>query len=222
MAYIYAITNKLNGKQYVGTTKFSLKKRFKQHCSDSKRCDYDYGKRPMYVDMKKYGLDNFIIEELEECSDDDRFIREQYWIDKLDTYHNGYNSTYGGVGLPKYNYKKIAEKYKEVQNQKEVAKLLNCDIYTVKIACEECGVEIISAHQVQRKLYGHKVLMIDKNTDKVIQTFECVEDAYKYLNKQASGHIASVCKGERKTAYGYKWRYVEDEYISDEFENKAI
>lgn len=34
MAYIYCITNLINGKQYVGKTTYSITKRFKEHCQD--------------------------------------------------------------------------------------------------------------------------------------------------------------------------------------------
>ena len=37
MAYIYVITNQLNGKQYVGKTLNNPTQRFKEHCRDSKK-----------------------------------------------------------------------------------------------------------------------------------------------------------------------------------------
>lgn len=39
MAFIYVITNDVNGKQYVGKTNFSLERRFREHISDSKKID---------------------------------------------------------------------------------------------------------------------------------------------------------------------------------------
>ena len=37
MAFIYVITNDVNGKRYVGKTNNSIDKRFKEHIKDSKR-----------------------------------------------------------------------------------------------------------------------------------------------------------------------------------------
>ena len=54
MAFIYIITNDVNGKQYVGKTNRNIDKRFREHISDSKkkRCE----KRPLYNAMNKYGI----------------------------------------------------------------------------------------------------------------------------------------------------------------------
>ena len=59
MAFIYVITNDVNGKQYVGKTNFSLERRFREHIADSKRerCN----KRPLYSAMNKYGVEHFHI-----------------------------------------------------------------------------------------------------------------------------------------------------------------
>lgn len=105
MGYIYAITNKINGKQYVGKTTLTVADRWKQHIHDSKTRKGEI--RPLYSAFKKYGIENFKIEELEKCSNDILSDREIYWIDKLDTYNNGYNATFGGDGKILYDYKKI-------------------------------------------------------------------------------------------------------------------
>lgn len=48
------------------------------------------------------------------------------------------------------------------------------------------------------------VAMLNKDTEEIIKIFSSIAEAYEELGKQHSGHIASVCKGKRKTAYGYK------------------
>jgi len=65
MSYIYAITNNINGKQYVGKTNFSLQKRFQEHIRDSKQRIKEH--RPLYNAFNKYGIENFSIKVLEEC-----------------------------------------------------------------------------------------------------------------------------------------------------------
>lgn len=48
--------------------------------------------------MSKYGIDNFSIEEIEECDDLILAEREIYWIDQYNSYYDGYNATFGGEG----------------------------------------------------------------------------------------------------------------------------
>lgn len=93
---IYCITNNINNKKYVGLSK-NCYKRWWDHREAAKRPRKEYQKRvPLYNAMRKYGLDNFSFEILEECHQDLLKKREIYWIDKLNTYHNGYNATLGG------------------------------------------------------------------------------------------------------------------------------
>ncbi len=51
------------------------------------------------------------------------------------------------------------------------------------------------------------VVMIDKETDEMVERFDSINDAFRWLGIVASGSISNVCKGKNKTAYGYKWRY---------------
>ena len=56
-----------------------------------------------------------------------------------------------------------------------------------------------------KKLFGKPVVMLDKNTEKVLQYFLTIRDAERFLGKvRASQHIREVALGKRKTAYGYK------------------
>lgn len=57
--------------------------------------------------MNKYGINNFLVEEIEQCDLNSSGEREQYWISMYDSYNNGYNETIGGEGNPKFNYAEI-------------------------------------------------------------------------------------------------------------------
>jgi hypothetical protein len=53
--------------------------------------------------MRKYGIDNFLFEVVEECSLEELNNREKYWIKYYDSHNplNGYNLTDGGnTSLP--------------------------------------------------------------------------------------------------------------------------
>ena len=52
------------------------------------------------------------------------------------------------------------------------------------------------------------VRQIDITTREVINTFPSAAAAVRFLNRGQSTHITEVCKGRRKTAYGYVWEFV--------------
>jgi hypothetical protein len=92
LAYIYSITNLTNNKQYIGLTlQLNPYDRWKKHISDSKKPEY-----PIHCAMSKYGIDNFKFRVIEECPDTIVEEKEIFYIDKYDTYCNGYNATLGG------------------------------------------------------------------------------------------------------------------------------
>ena len=107
---IYRITNKINGHMYIGLSK-NIEKRIKDHFShglEGKRKD-DLSK-PLYRAFKKYGLENFEWDILEECSETDLKEKEIYWIGFYNTYEDRehYNETPGG-DLPGKNSLRIGE-----------------------------------------------------------------------------------------------------------------
>lgn len=213
MSYIYVITNNINNKKYVGKTNFSIEKRFKEHKRDSKKRKLE--KRPLYSAMRKYGEENFSIEELEECASEKAEEREIYWINKLNTYgHNGYNATHGGDGKQLYNYKEIADKYLEFLSIDKTSKFFNCDPSIVRKACEENNIEIINYYFENIK---KSVIMLDKDNNQVIKIFKGISNAARWICEQqnkeyahyCTAHINEVIKGKRKTAYEHKWKLAE-------------
>ena len=57
---LYVITNKVNGKQYIGKTYKTVEERFLIHVQDSKRERNQ--NRKLYQAMNEFGVDNFYIQ----------------------------------------------------------------------------------------------------------------------------------------------------------------
>jgi group I intron endonuclease len=89
---IYKITNTLSGKSYIGQTTQPVKKRFRQHISDSRS-----GKH-LFFSIQKYGFNNFSFEEILTCFDGKSLnVAETYFIKYFNTFgEHGYNLTMGG------------------------------------------------------------------------------------------------------------------------------
>lgn len=206
MAYIYVITNQVNGKQYVGKTVNSINYRWTQHLNSIYKPTTE--KRPLYTAMRKYGSKNFKIEQLEECSSFEAEKREQYWISKLNTYKEGYNATVGGDGKQLYNYLNIVNKYLELHNINEVKRVFGCTKETVQRALKEYHITPTPSAEVLKKKNSKKVAMIDKDSNEVLKIFSSSKEATEYLGKSWHKNINVVCRGQRKTAFGYKWKYV--------------
>ncbi len=85
---IYQIVNVRNGKCYVGSAQ-NIKGRWTDHLSYLRRQIHTSKLRRAW---DKYGEDNFQFLVLEHCSLSDLTVREQYWIDALDSFKTGYNS----------------------------------------------------------------------------------------------------------------------------------
>lgn len=110
--FVYKITNKINNKIYIGCTILPIHIRLRKHSYGKKKSKCNLAKA-----ICKYGIDNFSIEELELCnSREEMFIREMYWIFKLDSQNPkiGYNMTPGGcIVLPKIGNESYSSYYKK-------------------------------------------------------------------------------------------------------------
>jgi group I intron endonuclease len=98
---IYLITNKINGKKYIGQS-LNIEQRwrtYRAHRARKTSC------RLISKAIQKYGIENFDFSIIEIVDQDNLFIttilneREKFWIKELNTivdHKKGYNLTYGG------------------------------------------------------------------------------------------------------------------------------
>lgn len=208
MAYIYKITNKTNQKSYIGKTTRTPQERFEEHRREAKR---ERAKdRPFYKAINKYGMDNFTLETIEECSDEIASEREQFWIQSYATFKNGYNDTIGGDGKPYIDYNLVVALYKQFKTQIKVAEIMNIHVDSVSNILNLMNIEKTSLNEIRTLTRGKAVKQIDKNTGEVIRVYNSLHEAERNLGiKNANVHISEVCLKKRKTAYGYIWEFFE-------------
>ena len=89
MGYIYRISSPYSIKVYIGQTTQNPKDCFNQHINRDKNTKLGQA-------FAKYGVENFYCDILEEVPNERLNEREIYWINKYNSYHNGYNMSIGG------------------------------------------------------------------------------------------------------------------------------
>jgi group I intron endonuclease len=132
---IYKVTNRINGKVYIGQTKRSLEARWKAHCAASV-CWWKEGRGKLQRAIHEYGRENFTVERIDVAADkEEANAKEVYWIAQYNAVENGYNSSLGG----KYS-----------ANRKRVLAVEDGLIFdTIKEAAAYCG---RSASSIQEAL----------------------------------------------------------------------
>lgn len=171
MIGIYKITNIVNNKIYVGQS-VHIQHRFSAHKStafNSLDPSYDY---PLYRSIRKYGLENFLFEIIEECLIEELNIREKFWIDYYNSMiPNGYNIAYGSSTIQKITPDLVYSIILELKSSKEDSETIGekfgvsgrtirsinngqswhqeNETYPIRVLrpkvfylCEDCGIEI--------------------------------------------------------------------------------
>ena len=228
---IYKLTSP-SKKVYIGQT---------MNLKDRKRCLYNknkqYSGHKLDNAIKKYGIENFSYEIVVQVEMNDKTLLrkcldflEKYYIEKFDSYYNGYNMTIGGSGSKgcfqtEESRKKISEKAKgrkgsmlgrhltKEQKDKisEFAKTRIGDKnpFFGKTHTEDTKDKIGIAN-------GKPVIQMDLE-ENFIAEFRSAREAAKFLNKpRAHSEILKVCNKyvsptnrHYKTALGYKWKFKE-------------
>ena len=231
---IYKITCLVNLKSYIGQSK-NIRQRVQSHLRSSicSTCtDYDV---PIHAAFRKYGIENFEIDIVEECESSLLNEREVYWIAFYKTYihmknSQGYNVTEGGkqstrrLKLTPTIVQDIYECLKaNILTNSEIAKKFNICSDTVKRLnsgklCYNSTINYpIRNHKVCSNslkfgnyyFTGTAVQQIDKVSGEILNTYPSAFAAALALgNATYNKHIAHCCAEKRKSAYGFKWQFV--------------
>ena len=213
MAYIYKITNDVNGKIYVGKTRQSIHKRWLQHQYEARSDRVKH--RPLYQAIQKYGIEHFHIETIEETDNPEE--REIYWIEKLGSFKNGYNATFGGDGKPFIDRDLVVATYNQLQNCVKVADKLGIHRDSVYTILAERNVHPLTSHETLARSYSKCINQYSKNNEYIASFPSGMEAARQIILAGISkdtvdgvrSHISQVCNGKRKSAYGFIWKFSE-------------
>lgn len=178
-AKIYKITNLVNNSTYIGMTTMTLEDRWLNHLKESQD-NIEKGK--IYHWVKKFGEENFIMEQIDECNFRHRFIVEQDYIKKE---------------LKKsvfcLNEDVTGEKFKAAMSL--VTKGNKNGMYGKK---------------GENAINGQKVEMLNDNGE-IVKEFKTVQLALKYLKLKGHNGLYNAIK-ENKKYRGYYWRKTNKKY----------
>lgn len=140
MVGIYKIQNLMNGKVYIGQSR-NIKKRWTAHRNSPFNPNQPNYDSFLYRAIRKYGLDNFSFEVIEECKPSQLNERENYWIRfyQSNNREKGYNFTFaesesGGHPIA-LTLEKIEGIWDDLKNselsQKEIAEKYGVSDHTI-------------------------------------------------------------------------------------------
>jgi group I intron endonuclease len=219
MMIVYKITNKINGKIYIGQTITTLKQRWKCHKYSKDDCLF-------HKAIRKYGAENFTVEQIDVATDMEELNKkEKYWIEFYDCMiPKGYNSTTGGDSFLFYEgvRKKMSEKRKGVPTNRHLFGEANP--FYGKTHSEETRRKL-SEYAKQRTgernpFYGHKLTQKQKDAHckrvRCVETgevFESMAEACAKYNIDPSTMSKVLRKIEGKTCKGFHWEYDNKEAV---------
>ena len=166
--------------------------------------------------IRKYGLDNFAIEILDEAESIEELNKKEYeWILRENTMKpNGYNLCYGGGNTIGFEHR--PESKRAMSEAKKFAYLKAGNPFYGRKHSDDTRDKMKAAWDADRKsrlvemsrqrnrmVLGIKVRNIDTG-----EIFPSIMDAAEHYSIKPT-HITRVCRGRRKRTGGFKWEYVD-------------
>lgn len=191
---VYKATNKQNGKSYVGQTSNSLNNRRSWHYSNARHSNSEFA-----VALLATSRENFEWSVLAETDSVEEALRlEAHYIQFLDSINHGYNMKEGDR-VPWNKGKKMSKEY--CDKLRGSGNGMWGKTHTPEV--RERASDRMSKCQLGDKNVSAKTVYCYE-LDKTWTTVkECSKDTG--INKDS---ISNVCRGVRKTAGGYHFKYV--------------
>ena len=213
---IYKIENLINHKVYIGQS-IEIEKRWSAHKTSKDDL-------VIHQALRKYGIENFSFEIIEECSKEELDKKECFWITAFNSLiPTGYNMVEGGsngaalaMRIPVYQYDlkgKLLAKYEGVN---EAGRINNLN-----------GIHISECCRKQRQTAGgyfwsffdkekfSKNDIKDHRSCKIIQydlsgkelaRYDSAKEAANAVKGTAQA-ITKACRGGSKSSFGFQWKY---------------
>lgn len=234
---IYLIGFKNTNKKYIGSScangrclyEKGVGQRWRHHLYRLKTKTHE---KKLQNAFNKYGIKNIYFELIEFCNKENQFEKEQYWIDKYNSYKSGYNSLEKAGDWPKDILKKEArEKAKNTRKaNKEKTKKVILSLYKKGLTNEQIRQKIkISKNTITKYLKeyniknkngfankGSSVYAYNIKTKEIL-FFNNVLECSNILNIKNS-YIYNILNKRNKTIFGYT--FSKTILTIEEFESK--
>lgn len=220
---IYSIYNTITQKYYIGQST-DIYARWQKHKARYDNC-------AIHRAITKYGINNFKFTILEKCSEEQLNEKEIYWIEKFNSYFNGYNETSGGNRPTHTICNRIIEMYdldgnyiKDFPSMSAAARELQCSLSLINSVIQQRRPtakgfqfktkddDTITIGPFKKKKsgpIGKAVIQFDLEGN-IINEYISASEAARQTGLYAQ-NISGVCRGLKHTCGGYKWEYKENE-----------
>lgn len=183
MGIIYKITNNVNQKVYIGQTTNPLEYRWQQHKYNAKDKNRNFS---LYLAMRKYGVENFKIEQIDECPNSLLDKKEREWIEFYNSYECGYNMTPGGDGgIKEIDIEYIFNLWKEGYGTSEISEKTGYHRKTVSRHLQqlsEYSLEEANERGKRGSIKAKQKKVFVYNLKELYKEFSTTEEAANFFN----------------------------------------
>ncbi len=231
--FIYCLTNKINGKKYIGQTITTIEHRVSQHFSKRRKRKY-----AISLAIKKYGKENFLVDEIAKISNatkekliEELNVLEKEYIKKYKTLtsQHGYNIDIGGASCHYFSkpivvYDLDGNYIRNFESMSDAARYYNIDVTIISDMCngstnrsKKCNYifrfksDSFNKYDTTYKIGGAKKVYQFTLDGVFVASYKSILDAEKFVNPNYQNKVGGSSIGEaiknNKTAYGFVWSY---------------